>query len=130
MACQSRMVVIIGRRRMKVPSRKSPRYAIRSTSEARKIRRYFRSVASDRHAGGRAGAGSGSAGAAGRRAVGVGATMSGGLMALATLLEDAGDEVLERRVLHAHVGHGVAVEDRPQDLGHPGTLDLDVGRRP
>src|SRR3954465_11755583 len=102
MACQSRMVVIIGRKRMKVPSRKSPRYAIRSTSEARKIRRYFRSVASDFHADGRTGAGSGSAGAAaGRRAVGVGATASGGLMVLATLLEDAGDEVLERRVLHA-----------------------------
>src|SRR4051794_22874135 len=57
-----------------------------------------------------------------------GARASGGLMGLAALLEDEGDELLERRVLHAHVGHGVAVEDRTQDLRHAGAVDLQVGR--
>ena len=33
------------------------------------------------------------------------------------LLEDAGDDLLERRLLHAHVGHRMAVEDRRQHLG-------------
>ena len=45
------------------------------------------------------------------------------------LLEDLGDDLLERRVLHAHVGQGVPVQDRPQHLGHPRPLDLDVGER-
>ena len=45
----------------------------------------------------------------------------------AGLLEDSGDDLLERRLFHAHVGHGVPVEDRRQDLGDLAALDLDVG---
>src|SRR4051812_11764873 len=124
MACHSRMVVIIGRNRRSVPSRKSPRYAIRSTSEARQILVYLRTAATGPRGERK---GPACASGRGRRGVGVGAaSASGGVMGLATLLEDARDHLFERRLLHADVGHGVAVQDHSQDLGHPRALDLQV----
>ena len=48
------------------------------------------------------------------------ASASGGVMGGPGLLEDAGDDLFQRRLLHAHVGHGVAVEDRRQHLGDLG----------
>src|SRR5262249_43349366 len=44
----------------------------------------------------------------------------GGLGAGLALLEDAGDDLVQGRVLHAHVDHRVAVEDGRQRLGHLG----------
>src|SRR5579871_1280301 len=47
-----------------------------------------------------------------------------------SLFEDAGNHLIQRRVLHAHVQHGVAIQDRPEDVGHPAARDFQVGRRP
>src|ERR671916_2217685 len=122
------MVVSIGRKRSTVPSRKSPRYVIRSTSEARKILKYLRKVAPW--------PGSGVArpvpadGLTGRvEGASTSARDSGGVMAGAGLLEDAGDDLFERRVLDPDVDDLILVEDRPQDLGHPRALHLQVDLR-
>src|SRR4051812_5481007 len=119
------MVVSIGRKRRTVPSRKSPRYVIRSTSEARKILKYLRKVAPWPGPGvARPGS---EVDHTGRVEMALAsARVSGGVMAGAGLLEDAGDDLLERGVLHPDVGHFILVEDRPEDLGHPGSLHLQV----
>src|SRR4051794_18438 len=49
---------------------------------------------------------------------------------LASLLEDARDHLVQRRVLHAHIHHGVAVEDRAEGLGDAAAVDAQVGHRP
>src|SRR5438876_1096204 len=46
------------------------------------------------------------------------------------LLEDAGDDLVERRVLHAHVNHGVVVEDGGEHLGDPAAVHLQIDDRP
>src|SRR5690242_12170765 len=55
---------------------------------------------------------------------------SGGVMAGAGLLEDTSDHLLERRLFHADVGHGMPVEDGGQDRGDLAPADLHVGPRP
>ena len=50
-------------------------------------------------------------------------------MSVPGLLEDLGDDLLQRRVFHAHVGHRMPVEDRAEDLGDARPLDLEVGER-
>src|SRR5436189_5943325 len=48
----------------------------------------------------------------------------------AALLENAGDDLIERRVLHAHVDDGIAVEDDAEHLGDPRAVHLQVGGGP
>ena len=48
----------------------------------------------------------------------------------AAFLEDAGDHLIQRRILHAHVHHGVAIENRGQHLGTRAAIDLQFGDRP
>src|SRR5437773_561465 len=45
-------------------------------------------------------------------------------------LKHAGDDLVERRVLHADVHHRVAVENDGQQLRHPAALDAQVGDGP
>src|SRR3954447_2964730 len=98
------MVVSIGRKRSTVPSRKSPRYVIRSTSEARKILKYLRKVAPGPGPGvPRPGSADGHTGRV--EGASTSARVSGGVMAGAGLLEDAGDDLFERGILHSDVGH-------------------------
>ena len=89
-------------------------------SETRKIDRYFdqlrRRLARGRRE--RSAAERSPAAVAGDRLSSAGvARASGGVMGGAGLLEDSGDDLFQRRFLHAHVGHGVPVEDRRQHLG-------------
>src|SRR5947209_10475216 len=108
------MVVTIGRKRRTVPRRKSPRYVSRSMSEMRRILTYLRYRA--RATGSRAGA-------------------STGLMVVPSpvqrlaFLEHAGNSLIERRILHAHVQHGVLVQNNGQQLGHPAALDAQLHDR-
>src|SRR4051812_8363432 len=98
MACHNRIVVIIGKKRRSVPRKKSPRYVMRSMSETRRIFVYLRSVHRTRPAS---------------------VCVMVGLVASASLLEDMGDHLVQRRILNAHVHDGVAVEDDAQHLRHP-----------
>src|SRR5208282_3868926 len=50
-------------------------------------------------------------------------------MARGALLKDAGYHLLERRILHAHVEHGVVVEDRFKHRAHARPLDLQISDR-
>src|SRR5947207_1408060 len=89
------MVVTIGRKRSRVLNRNSPRYAKRSISDTRKMRKYLR-VAFVRS------------------------------ITLRTL-KDAGDHLLERRVLHAHVEQLVPVDNLTQRGGHFRAFDAQFG---
>src|SRR4051812_3047594 len=114
MACHSRMVVTIGRKRRMVPSRKSPRYAMRSMRDARRMFQYLRTERTVRHAAG--------GGAASTR-------LMTDLLARVALLENAGDHLVERRILDTHVHHGVAVEDDAEHFRHTAAIDFQVGGR-
>src|SRR5689334_17911644 len=46
------------------------------------------------------------------------------------LLEDPRDHLVQRRVLHAHIDHLVAVEDRAQRLRYPAAVDAQLRHRP
>src|SRR5438067_1673206 len=92
---------------------KSIRYAMRSMSEARKMFTYFFSTARGFNAGG-----------------GSSELPNALVMAGASLLEHAGDHLVERRVLHAHVHDGVLVENRIQHGRHLAALHLQVNGWP
>src|SRR5437868_4291647 len=96
---------------------------MRSTSETRKILAYLRAAASGPR--GRTVTGPGLCGDRGSARA-----SSGGVMACAALLEDAGDDLLQGRVVHAQVEHPVPVEDCTQDFGHARAVDFQVGHRP
>src|SRR5262245_50307936 len=51
-------------------------------------------------------------------------------MARMALLEDPGDHLIERRILNAHVDHGVVVENGVQGLRDAGSLHAQLGDRP
>src|SRR5947209_7995587 len=53
-----------------------------------------------------------------------------GFMTSAGLLENAGDDLVERRILDAHVDDRMAIENDTQDLAHPRALHLQVHNRP
>src|SRR4051812_15504012 len=59
-----------------------------------------------------------------------GAVESGGLMIGTTLLEDPRDDLLQGRVVDAHVADLVGVEDGAEYLRDPAPLHLDVGLGP
>src|SRR5438874_6530833 len=46
------------------------------------------------------------------------------------LLENAGDDLIERRVLHAHVNNGVTIKDDAEHLGDTRAVHLQIGGRP
>src|SRR5437899_1576789 len=96
---------------------------MRSTSEMRKILRYFRRLAS-----------------AGREPPD-GGTKAGDLrpplaempgesdtlfMASAALFENAGDHLVQGRVLHAHVHDRVLVENQSEHLGNPAAIHFQI----
>src|SRR5438105_3766563 len=105
-ASQSKKLVTSGKKRKMVLTMKSARYTRRSTREMRRIFQYFLS--------GLAGAGSVSAG----MATALSNELRVGFMLGTPLLEHAGNHLVQRRVLHAHVHHGVAIQDHGQHLGH------------
>src|SRR5947207_1072055 len=111
------MVVTIGRKRRNVDRKKSPRYVIRSMREMRTMRLYLRRPSRGRRAGG-------------ARMGPPSAVGSNGLMLGVSLLEDAGDDLVERRVLHAHVEYRIALQDGAQDLGDPAAVHLEIDDRP
>src|SRR5437764_5567425 len=82
---------------------------MRSTSDVRKMFRYFRST---------------------RPGPRRGRAASDGFMPHLPLLEDAGDDLVQRRVLDADVGDGVAVEDGAEHLGDAGAVHLEGDDRP
>src|SRR5205807_10415077 len=53
-----------------------------------------------------------------------------GVMAGAGLLENAGDDLVQRRILNAHVDDRVAIEDGAEHLAHAGALHLEIDHRP
>src|ERR1017187_891138 len=130
MACHKSMVVIIGRNRSNGPSRKSPRYVIRSVSEARKIAQYFARRGPPARGAGATRRRSEAAPVATKGGKPSAARASGGVMSVLGLLEDAGNDLLQRRLFHAQVGHGMPVENRGQYTRHPAARHLDVGPRP
>src|SRR5262245_49726717 len=105
---------------------------MRSASETRKMARYL--AIRERGRPGCAGASMLGAGerpsTTGRSGSVCVARASGGVMAGAGLLEDTGDDLLERRLFHADVGDGVAIEDGRQDRGDLAPPDLHVGPGP
>src|SRR4051794_37705619 len=56
--------------------------------------------------------------------------VSGGVMAGAGLLEDAGDHLFQRRILYAEVQNRMTVKYCSQHLADPGALHLEIGRWP
>src|SRR5438132_14304112 len=101
----------MGRNRKTVPRRKSPRYVNRSISEMRKMLKYFRTPWSSPK-----GCRSSASTAPSDR-------LMAGLLVRAALLENAGNDLVERRVLHAHVHNGVAVEYRAEQFRHSRAVD-------
>src|SRR5262245_48242666 len=89
---------------------------MRSMSDTRKMLKYLRTVCSG-PMGGRSAS----------------SPLSGGMSDLrgaSTLLEDLGDHLVERRILHADVDHRVAIENGRERVGDASAIHLQVGRRP
>src|SRR6516165_10002137 len=100
------MVVTIGRKRRIVPSRKSARYVIRSMSDTRKMFQYLRAARRERVSWSEWSAGGGLMRSP-FSTTGTGYPASTGfmvgLMTGVPLFENACNQMVERRVLHADV---------------------------
>src|SRR5439155_15995252 len=64
----------------------------------------------------------------GRRSASAGGVIS--FMMGTCFLKDAGDDLVQRRILNAHIDHGVAVENHAENLGDARPLDLEINDRP
>src|SRR5438552_19046808 len=88
---------------------------MRSMSEVPKMRQYLRTADSGRETRSRLDASS---------------TMSVGLMAGAAFLENAGDHLIERRILDAHVDDRVLIENDAEHFRDPATVATQIDGRP
>src|SRR5262245_17466511 len=66
----------------------------------------------------------------GRTGTGMASARLTGHLRPAVLLENVGNYLVERRVLHAHVNDGVAVEHEAEDLRDARAIHLQVDARP
>src|SRR5579871_566223 len=126
------MVVTMGRKRRIVARKKSPRYVIRSISETRMILVYLRSPRMRKEPGEPRSARTPSSGRS-TNSVGVGnagsAGVVSGFMVDTSFLKDAGNHLIKRRILDAHIDDRVTIEDRAQHFGDPGAIDLEIDGR-
>src|SRR5690242_1500993 len=98
---------------------------MRSMSETRKIWTYLARM--ERRTGARSSVAAPAAGM--ERLLGrSGGGVLGGLEGL-TFLEDAGDHLIQRRVLHAHVDHDIVIQNIRQGAGNLAPLHLQLGHR-
>src|SRR5207253_6172901 len=102
---------------------------MRSISDTRRILVYLRNAGMIVALGERCSRGASSSGRSCDRAGSGDSRLAGlviGFMVNTSFFEDAGDYLVQRWILDAHVDHRVAVEDRAQHLSDARAFDLEV----